>query len=56
MSRLTNALQMLDILSARSVVSLDELADTLEISTRAVQRLKDDLESVGYHKIGRAHV
>lgn len=49
MSRLTNALQMLDILSARSVVSLDELADTLEISTRAVQRLKDDLESVGYH-------
>ena len=36
MSKLNNALSMLDILSARSVVSVQELSDALEISTRAV--------------------
>ncbi|QIK70533.1 WYL domain-containing transcriptional regulator [Erysipelothrix sp. HDW6C] len=49
MSKLSNALTMLDILSARSVVSLPELAETLELSHRGVQRLKDDLEVAGYN-------
>ncbi|AMS11571.1 WYL domain-containing protein [Erysipelothrix rhusiopathiae] len=48
MSKLSNALVMLDVLSARSVVPLSELADLLEISERGVQRLKGELESVGY--------
>lgn len=48
MSKLSNALVMLDVLSARSVVPLAELADLLEISERGVQRLKVELESVGY--------
>lgn len=49
MSKLNNALSMLDILSARSVVSVQELSDALEISTRAVQRLKDTIIDSGYH-------
>lgn len=48
MSKLTNALTMLNVLSARSVVGLDELSEMLEISTRGVQRLRDELESIGY--------
>lgn len=48
MSKLSNALTMLNILSARSVVSLQELSDILEINIRSVQRLKDDLEYSGY--------
>lgn len=49
MSKLNNALSMLDILSARSVVSVQELSDALEISTRAVQRLKDTIIDSGYN-------
>lgn len=48
MSKLSNALTMLNVLSARSVVSLQELSDILEINIRSVQRLKDDLEYSGY--------
>lgn len=49
MSKLNNALTMLNVLSARSIVSLQELSDLLEINIRSVQRLKDDLEYAGYH-------
>lgn len=49
MSKLTNALTMLNVLSARSVVSLQELSEILEINIRSVQRLKDDLEYSGYN-------
>ncbi len=48
MSKLINALQMLDLLSVRSVISLQELSNSLEISIRAVQRLKDTLIDAGY--------
>lgn len=48
MSKLMNALTMLNILSARSVVSLQELSEVLEINVRSVQRLKDELEYSGY--------
>ncbi|WP_159635395.1 helix-turn-helix transcriptional regulator [Erysipelothrix anatis] len=48
MSKLTNALAMLDILSARAIVPIDELAQALEISARSVQRLKEELEDAGY--------
>ena len=48
MSKLDNALKMLQLLSARSVVSLHELADVLEVNIRTVQRLKEDLEYSGY--------
>lgn len=48
MSKLENALRMLNILSARSVVSLTELSESLDITVRSVQRLKEDLEMSGY--------
>lgn len=48
MSKLNNALKMLQLLSARSVVSLQELSDVLEVNVRTVQRLKEDLEYAGY--------
>lgn len=48
MSKLSNALAMLDILSVKSIQTREELARALEISPRAVQRLKDDLELAGY--------
>lgn len=48
MSRLSNAISMLEILSTSNVHSRDSLAQKLEISPRAVQRLKDDLEMAGY--------
>lgn len=48
MSKLSNALDMLSILSNYGMHSRQYLSETLEISPRAVQRLKDDLELAGY--------
>lgn len=48
MSRLSNAISMLEILSTSGINSRESLAQSLEISPRAVQRLKDDLEMAGY--------
>lgn len=39
---------MIDILSARSVVSLHELADYFEVDNRTIQRMRDDLIELGY--------
>lgn len=39
---------MIDILSARSVVSLHELADYFEVDNRTIQRMRDDLIDLGY--------
>ena len=49
MSQLVNAIKMVELLSIRNVVSLQELSDTLEISVRAVQRLKDHLLDTGFN-------
>lgn len=48
MSRLSSAITMLEVLSTNQVVSRESLAELLEISPRAVQRLKDDLEIAGF--------
>lgn len=48
MSRVTKALKLLNYLSFREVVSLQELSDYLELSERSVQRLRLSLEDAGY--------
>ncbi len=48
MTRVTSSIKMLNYLSTRRVVSLQELSDYLELSERSVQRLRRDLEDAGY--------
>lgn len=48
MSRLVETFQMLDILSSRNIVSIKELSETLGVNARTVQRIRDDLEYLGY--------
>ncbi|AMC94270.1 hypothetical protein AOC36_09850 [Erysipelothrix larvae] len=48
MSRLTDTLLMLDMLSTRSIVSIQELAQEFNVTPRTVQRMRDDLEYIGY--------
>ena len=48
MSRVSNAIKLLNYLSLKEVVSLQELSDFLQISERSVQRLRNELEDAGY--------
>lgn len=48
MSKLASAISMLEILSSSTIVSRETLSQKLEISPRAVQRLKDDIQLAGY--------
>lgn len=49
MSRLSNALTMIELLSTGKKYSVNELADILEVSTRMVRSYKDDLEKAGIY-------
>ena len=48
MSRVSNAIKLLNFLSLKEIVPLQELSDRLEISERSVQRLRNELENAGY--------
>ena len=48
MSRVVSAIKMLNYMSMRNVVSLQELSDYLSLSERSVQRLRNELEDSGY--------
>ncbi|CAM3671121.1 YafY family protein [Erysipelothrix urinaevulpis] len=48
MSRVVSAIKMLNYLSLRNIVSLQELSDYLALSERSVQRLRNELEDAGY--------
>lgn len=48
MSRTKNTIRMLELLSFRRVVSLNELTSVLEVNPRTIQRMKDDLLELGY--------
>lgn len=48
MNRIAKAIKMIDYLALSDVVSLESLSFYLEMSERAVQRLKDDLIEAGY--------
>ncbi len=48
MSRIKNTIQMIDILSTRNVVSLQELSERFEVDIRTIQRMRDDLIDLGY--------
>lgn len=49
MSRTTLAIQMLNILSTNSIISRKELARRLEVKTRYISLLKDELIIAGYN-------
>lgn len=49
MSTLSKAIHMIEILSLRNIVSVDELSRSLELSPRAVQRLKETLLNTGFN-------
>ena len=48
-TRFENLLEMIAILSSRNIVSTQELANRLSVSTRTIQRMRDELIGVGYN-------
>ena len=48
MSTIIKALDMIHILSSKNVVKLEELSQALELSTRSIQRLKNQLIDAGF--------
>ena len=49
MSKLGNALTMIELLSSGKKYSIQELADILEVTPRMVRSYKDDLEKSGIY-------
>lgn len=49
MSKIYNALEMLDILSSKRKYTIKELSEKLELSPRMVRYYKNELERLGYY-------
>lgn len=49
MSKIYNALAMLDILSSKRKYTIKELSEKLELSPRMVRYYKEELERLGYY-------
>lgn len=49
MSKLSNALTMIELLSTGKKYSIQELADILEVTPRMIRSYKDDLEKAGIY-------
>lgn len=48
MTRIKNTISLLELLSFRRIISMQELSEYLEVNPRTIQRMKDDLIDLGY--------
>ena len=59
MSKVSNVLEMLELLSSGRKYQIAELAEKLEVSPRMIRVYKEECEKAGIYidtEIGRAHV